>query len=119
MSQSASQAAAFYRDVAKNGSVWLLNDDEGQVPIARQDDHDVTPVWSTKSRLEKTVKHLGPGFQANEPTEMSWEDFRDDLLPTLEEEGVRIGVNWSGEKAVGYDIEVPDLIRNVEAAMEG
>ena len=32
-------------------------------------------------------------------------------LPDLEHDGIRVGLNWSGKRAVGYDLPVADLIR--------
>jgi hypothetical protein len=54
MSQSASQAAAFYREVAESGEVWMLENGDGDVPISRagsgDDEHEVTPAFSSEKR---------------------------------------------------------------------
>ena len=118
MSQSASQAHAFYRDVARDGRVWVLLDD-GELPIYPGGEGDVTPVWSSESRAQRTRRALGPQSQEHEIQEMTWDDFLEEFGPVLEEEAVRLGVNWSGERARGYDMPLVDVVRNVEAAARG
>jgi hypothetical protein len=34
-------------------------------------------------------------------------------LPDLKASGVKVGVNWSGKGAVGYDLDPDDLVANV------
>jgi hypothetical protein len=31
-------------------------------------------------------------------------------LPSLDEDGLRVGINWSGPRATGYDVE-PEAVR--------
>jgi hypothetical protein len=48
----------------------------------------------------------------------TWEEFRDEWLPELEEDGVLVGVNWSGKKAAGYDLDVSWVRNAIEALIE-
>jgi hypothetical protein len=41
-------------------------------------------------------------------------DFISKTLPQLEAESISIGLNWSGERLTGYDINVADLLRNLD-----
>ena len=34
-------------------------------------------------------------------------------VPDLKASGVKVGVNWSGKRAVGYDIDPEDVVANV------
>jgi len=67
------------------------------------------PFWSSLSRVELIKKNV-PAYAAFEPHEISWEAFRDRWLPGLKKEGILIGVNWSGDRAKGYDID-SDFVR--------
>ena len=117
MSQAASQAAAFYRDVAKNRSVWTIRD-EGGFPAPVGDGGRVQPFWSSLSRVQRVIKTV-PAYAGFSPHEISWEDFRVKWVPGLTKDGLKVGVNWSGPRAVGYDAE-PDMVRqSIEAAMHG
>ncbi|MEQ4210148.1 DUF2750 domain-containing protein, partial [Actinopolymorpha sp. B9G3] len=53
-----------------------------------------------------------------EPVEISGQDWLDKWLPNLEKDGLRIGLNWSGARATGYDLTVADVLRNLDARRE-
>lgn len=57
-----------------------------------------------------------PAFEAFAVVELTWDEFRDRWLPGLDRDGLRVGVNWSGSKAVGFDLRPSEVRRNVEAA---
>jgi hypothetical protein len=113
MSQSASQAAAFYKDVAKYMSVWCLRDKDG-IPAPKGDKKKRSmPFWSTQSRVNKIINSV-TAYSEFEAFEISWDAFRDRWLPGLEKDGLLVGVNWSGDKAVGYDVEPKSVKENIE-----
>ena len=72
------------------------------------------PFWSTRSRVEKIVKSV-PAYSGFEPEEIPWERFCSFWIPELARDGYHVGVNWSGKRAVGYDLEPNELRQNVEA----
>ena len=41
--------------------------------------------------------------------ELSLDVFLDDWLPGMQKDGLLVGVNWSGERAKGYDVE-PEVV---------
>jgi hypothetical protein len=43
-----------------------------------------------------------------------WDDFRDRWIPDFIKDGMKIGVNWSGPRAVGYDVDPADVKARVE-----
>lgn len=116
MNQSASQASAFYRDVAKHERVWTIRD-AGGIPAPVGDrDLRVMPFWSSLQRVNRVVSQA-PAYSAFAPVELSWVEFRDRWLPGLARDGLLVGINWSGPRARGYDVE-PAVVREaVEAAI--
>ena len=44
----------------------------------------------------------------------SWDEFRDRWLEGLKRDGLSVGVNWSGARATGYEVEPDSVRRNVE-----
>lgn len=108
MGQSASQAHAFYRDVAKNRVVWALRDEGGYVASTNSSGQNVMPFWSSISRAVKTKNNV-PAYSNMEPDEIDLKDFQSKWLPGLKNDGYLVGLNWSGEDAVGYDAD-PDLV---------
>lgn len=72
------------------------------------------PFWSSLSRVERILEGVA-AYGGFEPVEMSWEKFRDEWLPELDAEGQLVGVNWSGARAVGYDVAPASVRAAVEA----
>ncbi len=113
MSQAAAQAQAFYREVAKTGKLWTVRDQRGFPQPMTNDGYRAQPFWSSLSRVQRIVKNV-PAYAACEPLEISWPDFRERWVPGLTSDNVRVGVNWNGPRAVGYDLWPQEILRNVE-----
>ncbi len=114
MSQSASQAADFYREVAEGRTVWTLRDKGGFPQPLNSSGIRSQPFWSSQSRVETIIKTV-PAYSKFSPHGIPWDEFVARWVPGLSKDGVLAGVNWSGERATGYDIKPEDLQRNVEA----
>jgi Protein of unknown function (DUF2750) len=117
MTQAASQAWAFYRDVAKKLKVWTIRDEAGFPTPQNGEGKRAQPFWSSLSRAQKIVKTV-PAYAGFEPYEISWADFCQRWVPGMTKDGLLMGVNWSGKKALGYDIEPKQVHESVEAVME-
>ena len=98
MSQAASQAAAFYEQVARERVIWTLKDEHGYPALNRRDGSRAMPFWSSRSRVERVIK-AAPGFADFEPTSFTWGEFTQEWVPRLEPAGTLVGVNWSGPRA--------------------
>ena len=110
MSHSATQASAFFRDVAKTRRVWTVRC-EGRFPaLMTRDGKRAQPFWSSLSRV-KTIIESVPAYADFEPHEIDWTAFSSQWVPTLARDGILLGVNWFGKGATGYDIE-PERVRN-------
>ncbi|MFJ2925649.1 DUF2750 domain-containing protein [Streptomyces massasporeus] len=59
MSQSGSQAAAFFRDVRQSKVVWLVRDDDGSHTHLSADGTRSLPFWSTSPRAQRAAKIWG------------------------------------------------------------
>jgi hypothetical protein len=117
MGQSASQAHAFYRDVAKNRKVWTIRDEAGFPAPMTQTGERTQPFWSSLSRVQRIIGNV-QAYSGFVPVEISWEEFRDEWLPELENDGMLVGVNWSGNRAVGYDLDASWVRDAIEARIE-
>ena len=114
MGQSASQAAAFYKDVAKNKTLWTCQDENGVPAPLKPDGRRSMPFWSSLSRTQKIIASV-PDYAAFEPLELSLDSFIKDWAPSLREGKLLVGLNWSGLNATGYDLEVNDVISNISS----
>jgi hypothetical protein len=87
MSQAASQAAAFYRDVAKTGLVWTVRDASGFPAPAGTSNKRAMPFWSSRARAAKIVATV-PAYAGFEIVELTVEVFKEKWLPGLENDGL-------------------------------
>ena len=118
MSQAASQAAAFYREVAISRKVWTIRDSGGYAAPIGSGGKRVQPFWSSLARVERVISSV-PAYAGFTPDEISWDKFLAAWVPGLTRDGILVGVNWSGDRALGYDIEPAQLAANVAANAEG
>jgi hypothetical protein len=75
------------------------------------------PFWSSRSRVEHIIKSA-PAYEGFEPVRVTWEDFCAKWVPGLTKDGYLVGVNWSGQRVVGYDLEPINVQESVQAVME-
>lgn len=117
MSQAASQAAAFYREVSRTRKVWTIRDSEGYPAPVGSDGKRAHPFWSSLARVERVIGSV-PAYAGFTPDEISWDKFLAAWVPGLTRDGILVGLNWSGERALGYDIEPEQVAVNVAANAE-
>jgi len=117
MSQAGSQAWAFYREVAATRVVWTIRDNGGFPAPLGSDGKRAQPFWSSRSRVERIIKSA-PAYASFEPYEISWDDFRAKWAPGLSADNINVGVNWSGKRVVGYDLEPERLVQCVQAIID-
>jgi hypothetical protein len=117
MSQAGSQAWAFYREVAANRIVWTIRDDGGFPCPLVSEGKRAQPFWSSLSRVERIIATV-PAYAGFEPYEIKWDEFCKKWVPGLVKDGLLVGVNWSGKRAVGYDVEPERVQKSVEVMIE-
>ncbi len=114
MSVSAAQADSFFAEVLESNAVWAIRD-EGGFPAPRGPGGErAMPFWSKQSRAQKVVEHVA-AYEGFEVVELDLNTWRDRWLPGLEKDGLLVGLNWSGDRATGYDLPPADVLRTLEA----
>lgn len=104
MTISAAQADAFYREAAEAGEVWSVTDAGGFPAPHGTDGARAMPFWSKRSRAERVVAAV-PAYAGFEVVAIPLDVFRQRWLPGLARDGLLVGLNWSGNRATGYDVE--------------
>jgi hypothetical protein len=111
---SAAQAAAFYAEALAHGTVWGVRDANGFPAPLNGDGVRAMPFWSVRSRAEVVVANVA-AYAGFEPVEVPLDKWRAEWLPGLERDGLLVGLNWAGDRAQGYDVTAPDILRNLTA----
>lgn len=107
MSIAAAQASKFYEQVVREGKVFTFIV-KGDFPVFRNRSVEVVPFWSSRSGISEIHEHHAE-FAPYVIDEITFADFREKTLKQLEEEGICVGLNWTGEKLTGYDLPVSEL----------
>ena len=118
MTTSAAQAAAFYDEALRTRTVWTISDDDGYPAPRTSDGSRALPFWSLRSRAESVVANV-PAYASFSVGEVPLDEFRERWLPDLEQDGLRVGLNWSGARVTGYDLRPHDVERNLTARERG
>ena len=71
------------------------------------------PFWSSKSRVDRIVKNV-PAYENFQPVELELNEFYDYWLQELKSAKQLVGVNWSGKRAAGYDLDPETLIKWID-----
>jgi Protein of unknown function (DUF2750) len=112
MSQSGSQAAAFFRDVRQNRVVWLVRDDDGSPTHISADGKRSLPFWSTSARAQRAAKIWGCGLRVESMPLHAWCDRE---LPDAARDGLVIGINWSGPRLAGWSFTPMEVLNRLAA----
>lgn len=113
VSVSAAMADAFYTEVLREGRVWAIQDAEG-FPAPQTPEGRAMPFWSLRSRAENVITTVD-AYASFQLIDLSLDEWRSRWLPGLEKDGLRVGLNWSGTNAVGYDLEPAAVERSLAA----
>lgn len=114
MSQSASQAAAFFREVAVHRIVWYVRDDEGSPAPETSSGQRALPFWSSEARAQRAAKIWGGDLRAASVSLHVW---RTKELLSLTGEDYLIGINWTGPRLVGWEFTVPEVLSRLDHAL--
>jgi hypothetical protein len=112
VSQSASQAAAFFREVASHGTVWYVTDDRGLPAAETSGGKRALPYWSSPARAQRAADIWGAGLRTGS---FSLETWRDRELPSLAADDYQVGINWTGPRLVGWDFTVAEVLSRLAA----
>ena len=105
--------AIFYRDVAANRHVWTVKEERGFPAPRNSTGVRAQPFWSSLSRVERIIR-TAPAYSAFQPYEITWDQFRDHWIPLLTRDGMKVGVNWSGKRVAGFDLDPAFVQRWIE-----
>ncbi|AUW42837.1 hypothetical protein CUJ84_Chr002482 [Rhizobium leguminosarum] len=109
MSTAAAQAERFFSEVIAHGSVWSIQDGEGFPTSTNLDGETAMPFWSLESRAQKVIDNV-IAYNSFRTRRIELSEFLDRWLSGLKRDGLAVGINWSGKRAIGYDM-TPENVR--------
>jgi hypothetical protein len=117
VSISAAHSNAFYSEVLDHGEVWTVRDGAG-FPAPVSDRARVMPFWSLSTRAQRVVDTV-EAYHGFDVVALPLTEWRSRWLPGLQRDGVLVGLNWSGERATGYDLAAQEVAENLNAREGG
>lgn len=114
MSVSAAHASAFYTEAGERRCVWGIRDSDGFPAPLNGDGERAMPFWSLRGRAEHVVSTVA-AYAGFEVVEVPLDVFLTRWLPGLERDGLRVGLNWSGSRASGFDLAPSEVLARLQA----
>lgn len=71
------------------------------------------PFWSTQNRVDKIIKTV-PVYKNFYVEELNLRQFKK-WCKFLKTQNQLVGLNWSGKKATGYDLEPDDILDTIKS----
>lgn len=118
MSISSIQYHKFYQETLKSSKVWTIKDKKGFPAPLSKDGNRSMPFWSSKVRVVNLIEK-SEAYSKFEVFEINLDEFINKWIPGLIKDKLLIGINWSGKKATGYDIDPKSLKDNFEILING
>jgi hypothetical protein len=115
MSLAAAHAEKFYDEVVRKGKVFTFDDGEKYLVFPVRD-CEVVPFWSSRSRCVK-LQAMHSKYAGWHICEEPLEQFIEKTLKLLGTQGIQVGINWTGERLIGYDISVEELLEKLKQRM--
>lgn len=72
------------------------------------------PFWSLMSRAERIVASVD-AYKEFARVSISLNEWRSTWLPGLKADEIFVGLNWSGDRATGYDVSPTDVLDSLSA----
>jgi hypothetical protein len=97
----------FVSQVLESGQVWGLKNDDGWAlcDSVEFEETDVFPFWSSEKHA---AGHCEGEWKIYDAATLSLDEFLEDWLPGMHEDGAMVGPNWDGELN-GLEVEPRDL----------
>ncbi|MCW7471831.1 DUF2750 domain-containing protein [Leptospira kanakyensis] len=102
---------SFYKDVVKNKLVYTIKDESGFPAPVSENGKRAMPFWSSKKRAMNIISN-SKNYSKFQIEQIPLNLFLKNWLTGLIKDDLMIGINWSGEKATGFDLNPKDVLYN-------
>ncbi len=103
----------FIEDILESGQVWGLQSEEGWVVVdsTEYEESEVMPFWSDEAYAKN---HCVGEWEEFKPVAMDLEEFVEDWLAGMAEDGILIGPNWNDDLE-GVEVEPEEIAEKLGA----
>ena len=108
-------ADEFVSTVAQQGEAFTFLTGE-DYPIFTMHEAEVMPFWSSR-KLAEQVQRDHAEYREFKIARVEFDRLHQTILPEMAEQGVLIGVNWSGKELMGFDQSADELLDALDEAM--
>ena len=107
----------FIENVLESGQVWGLQSEEGWVVVdsTEFEESEVMPFWSEEAYAKA---HCVGEWEEFKPVAMDIDEFVEDWLVGMAEDGILVGPNWNDDLE-GLEVEPEQVARELGAEPEG
>jgi hypothetical protein len=98
----------FIENILESGQVWGLQSDEGWVVVdsTEYEDSEVMPFWAEEAHAKAHCVGEWDNFR---PVAMDLEEFVEDWLAGMADDGILVGPNWNDDLE-GLEVEPEEII---------
>src|SRR3954454_10887602 len=114
MSISGAHASAFFEEALREGQVWTIRDSGGIPAPMGSNGVGSMPFWSLASRAERIISTV-EAYASFEKVSIPLNEWRTKWVQGCEHDGLNLGLNWSGKRATGYDVEPAVALSSLSA----
>lgn len=114
MSVAAAQSSAFFAEVVRHREVFTIRDEGGFPAPMISAGVRAQPFWSRETRAQRIITRVA-AYGGFAPVRITLDEFQSRWIPGLARDGFRIGVNWSGDFATGYDMTPDEVLAGLTA----
>ncbi|MCU0736154.1 MAG: DUF2750 domain-containing protein [Methylotetracoccus sp.] len=99
----------FVENIQESGQVWSLQTPDGWVIVdsAEYEDSEVMPFWSEEAYAKQ---HCVGEWAHFTPAAIPFDEFVEDWLAGMDEDGVLVGPNWNAELD-GLEVEPIEILK--------
>ncbi len=101
----------FIEHIQESGLVWGLQSDDGWVIVdsAEYEETEVMPFWSDEAYAKQ---HCVGEWAHFAPVSVTLEEFVEDWLVGMDEDGVLVGPNWN-DQLEGLEVEPAEIAKRL------
>ncbi|UNL86624.1 DUF2750 domain-containing protein [Priestia koreensis] len=104
---------AFFEDVLEMKRVWTIENEEGTALFTNEQGESLMPFWSKEEKAHKII-HSVAFYRDHKTISIATEEFMEEWLPELQEEGYQVGLNMYSRSLIGREMEPSTVLERLE-----